>query len=36
MAGDYFEEVFDGYFQGWRDGYAQALDDVEDLMDSGD
>ena len=35
-AGDYFEQVFDGYFQGWRDGYAQALNDVEDLMDSGD
>jgi hypothetical protein len=32
MAGDYFEQVLDGYFQGWRDGYAQALNDVESLM----
>ena len=30
MTGDYFAQVpLDGYFQGWCDGYAQALNDVE-------
>jgi hypothetical protein len=33
MAGDCFEQVLDGYFQGWRDGYAQAINDVEHLLD---
>jgi hypothetical protein len=33
MTGDYFEQVFDGYFQGWRDGYAQAINDVEQVLD---
>jgi len=33
MTGDYFEQVLNGYFQGWRDGYAQALNDVESVID---
>jgi hypothetical protein len=32
MAGDYFEQVLGGYFQGWRDGYAQAINDVERVL----
>ena len=32
MAGD-FDQVHDGYFQGWRDGYAQAINDVERVLD---
>ena len=24
-----FEQVLDSYFSGWRDGYTQALDDVD-------
>jgi len=32
-TGDYFEQVLDGYFQGWRDGYAQALGDVDTVID---
>jgi hypothetical protein len=33
VTGDYFEQVLDGYFQGWRDGYAQAIKDVEHVLD---
>ena len=33
MAGDYFEQVLDGYFQDWRDGSAHAIKDVERLLD---
>ena len=33
MTGENFEQVLDAYFQGWRDGYGQALDDVEDVLD---
>jgi hypothetical protein len=32
MTGDYFEDVFSAYFQGQRDGYNQALDDVEGVI----
>jgi hypothetical protein len=35
MAGDHFEQVLTGYVQGWRDGYSQAMHDVEDLMGGG-
>jgi hypothetical protein len=28
-----FGDVLGAYFQGWRDGYGQALDDVEDVLD---
>jgi len=27
-----FEQVLDAYFLGWRDGYGQALDDVEGVL----
>jgi len=30
---DYFQDVFDSYFRGWRDGYAQALNDVKHVLD---
>jgi hypothetical protein len=30
---DYFKDVFDTYFRGWRDGHAQALADVEHVLD---
>jgi hypothetical protein len=33
MKSDYFEDVLTGYFQGWRDGYAQAINDVEHVLD---
>ena len=33
MTGEYFEQVLDAYFQGWRDGYAQAINDVEHVLD---
>jgi hypothetical protein len=33
MKGDCFGDVLDGYFQGWRDGYAQALGDVDQVID---
>ena len=30
---NHFEEVLDSYFTGWRDGCAQALDDVDKVID---
>ena len=33
MTGEYFEQVLDAYFQGWRDGYAQAINYVEHVLD---
>jgi hypothetical protein len=33
MTGENFEEVLDAYFQGWRDGYAQAINDFEHVLD---
>jgi hypothetical protein len=33
MTGDHFEDVLAAYFQGWRDGYAQAINDVEHVLD---
>ena len=34
MTHDYFEQDLDGYFQGWRDGYAQAINDIEQVLDN--
>jgi hypothetical protein len=28
-----FGDVLTAYFQGWRDGFGQALDDVEGVLD---
>ena len=33
MTGENFEQVLDAYFQGWRDGYAQAINDFEHVLD---
>jgi hypothetical protein len=33
MTGDYFEDVLTAYFQGQRDGYSHALNDVENVLD---
>ena len=33
ITGEYFEQVLDGYFEGWRDGYGQAISDVEQVLD---
>jgi hypothetical protein len=33
MTGESFEQVLDAYFQGWRDGYAQAIKDFEHVLD---
>jgi hypothetical protein len=30
---DPFEEILDAYFRGWRDGYQQALNDVDVVID---
>ena len=31
-----FGDVFAAYFQGWRDGYGKALDDLEEVLDKND
>jgi hypothetical protein len=32
-ARDYFQDVFESYFRGWRDGYVQAINDVQPVLD---